>query len=197
MNSIQTGSPLIVRDPVLTVQLESWKLMGEGVTLSEKKLKDLKGLFADEEARQLMDPEANVYRVQSYMPVAQGTPGGLFFGNTTVQPGKVRDEYFMTRGHIHPNAGTAEYYWGIKGEGVLILMDANRVTWAERIFPGSLHYITGDVAHRLANPGLVPFTIGACWYSDAGHNYDEIEKNGFSARLVEVHGVPRLVESKV
>jgi glucose-6-phosphate isomerase, archaeal len=196
MTTGQTGSPLVVRDPALTVQLESWKLVGQGVAVSEKKLKDLKGLFADEEARRLMDPETKVYTVQAYMPVAEGTPGGLFFGNTTVQPGKVRNEYFMTRGHFHSKALTAEYYWGIKGEGVLILMDANRVTRAERVFPGSLHYIAGDVAHRLANPGLVPFTIGACWYSDAGHNYDEIEKNGFSARLVEVRGVPKLVESK-
>jgi glucose-6-phosphate isomerase len=76
-------------------------------------------------------------------------------------------------------------------------MDEHRVTRAENVYPGSLHYISGNIAHRLANTGNVPLTIGACWYSDAGHNYGEIERNGFSARLLDVEGIPTLVESGI
>jgi glucose-6-phosphate isomerase len=182
-----------IRDPLRMVNLESWGITGEGITVGQKRLKDLKGVFADEKARLMLDAETLVYTVQALQPVSEDTPGGLFFGNTTLFPGNVKNEYFMTRGHLHSVIRSAEFYWGIKGEGVLILMDEHRVTRGERVFPGSLHYISGNTAHRLANTGSDPLTIGACWYSDAGHNYAEIERNGFSARLLEVDGIPTLV----
>jgi glucose-6-phosphate isomerase len=75
---------------------------------------------------------------------------------------------------------------------MLILMDRNRNTWAEDVYPGSLHYIGSELAHRLANTGNEDLVVGACWPSDAGHNYEEIALNGFSARLVESGGVPSL-----
>jgi glucose-6-phosphate isomerase len=99
----------------------------------------------------------------------------------------------MTKGHFHSQTDRAEFYWGVKGKGMLILMDRSRKTWAEEVFPGSLHYIGGDVAHRLANTGDENLVVGACWPSDAGHDYEEIAINGFSARLMEVNGVPTLV----
>ena len=79
-----------------------------------------------------------------------------------------------------------------EGEGMLILMDRERNTWAERMMPGSLHYIPGGVAHRVANTGNSVLSFAACWPSDAGHNYEEIANKGFSARLVEVDGTPKL-----
>ncbi len=189
-----TGLHLTITDPPQTLERETGLIGGVSVVVSRKKLKDLQGLFADRNAYTLLDPETLVYSVQAHMPVDEGTPGGLFFGNTIVEPGKVGNEYFITHGHFHANADRAEYYWGVKGEGILILMDLDRKTWGERVFPGSLHYIPGNVAHRLANTGPIPLTVGACWHSDAGHNYDEIDMNGFSARLYEVEGSPRLVE---
>jgi glucose-6-phosphate isomerase len=175
---------------------ESWYLQGDAIKNSEKRIKDLKGVFGDETAFREIDPEMLVYKVQAYFPVQEGTPGGLFFGTTTIQPGKVGKEYFITRGHFHANADRGEYYWGVQGEGILILMDSNRTTWAERMFPGSLHYIAGYVAHRVANTGNSPLIFGACWISDAGHNYEEIEQNGFSSRLLEQNKVPGLINSK-
>lgn len=102
------------------------------------------------------------------------------------------DEYFMTKGHFHQQEDRSEYYWGLEGEGMLILMDRERNTWAERMMPGSLHYIPGGVAHRVANTGNSVLSFAACWPSDAGHNYEEIANKGFSARLVEVNGTPKL-----
>ena len=108
-------------------------------------------------------------------------------------PGKVGQEYYMTKGHFHAERNTAEYYWGIKGEGMLILMDSERNIWMERIFPGSLHYIPGGVAHRVANIGNETLSFAACWPSNAGHNYEEIALNGFSARLMDINGTPQLI----
>lgn len=193
MNNPKPGNLSIVNPPQ-TIQHESGLLRGGRILSSQKTLEDLKGLFDDEGAYAGLDPDTVVYSVQAHMPVDEGTPGGLFFGNTTVESGNVGSEYFMTRGHFHTNADRAEYYWGIKGEGLLILMDVDRKTWGERVFPGSLHYIPGNIAHRLANTGPVPLIVGACWNSDAGHNYEEIDRNGFSARLLDVKGKPKLVE---
>jgi hypothetical protein len=36
----------------------------------------------------------------------------------------------MTKGHFHAIENRAEYYWGIEGEGILLLMDKKRNTRA-------------------------------------------------------------------
>lgn len=168
-------------------------LEGNGVVPSVRTLGDIIGIFEDREAASGMDMAQTAYSVSSAFPVPEGTPGGLFFGITRIMPGKVGNEYFMTKGHFHRNEDTAEFYWGVEGEGVLILMDRNRNVWAERMFPGSLHYIPGKVAHRVANIGVTPLVFDACWPSDAGHNYEEIAAGGFAMRLKEVNGFPTLV----
>ncbi len=180
-------------EPSVIVKLETGKLVGSDIIDVEKKISDWKNIFALENVRKDMEQNKIVYEVQAHLPVDEGTPAGLFFGTTTIYPGKVGNEYFMTKGHFHKKSDRAEYYWGIEGKGMLILMDKERNTWAEKMFKGSLHFIPGDVAHRTVNTGTTKFIMGACWPSDAGHNYEEIIKNGFSARLIEKDGKPILV----
>jgi len=168
-------------------------LQGEGVEHATRRIKDLDNVFQDAAAFRQKDPETLVYEVSSFLPVAEGTPGGLYFGLTHIHPGKVGNEYFMTKGHFHALIDRAEYYWGIQGEGVLILMNENREVWAERMFPGSLHFIPGRIAHRVANTGSQLLSFGASWPADAGHNYEEIRKNGFARRLINQNGIPTLI----
>lgn len=183
-------------------------LVGDQVTKNSRILADLKGVFQDEQSYEAMDSKTLLYEVYSYLPVADGATGtdgvagatgttglagALNFGITHLYPGKVGQEYFMTKGHFHAQDDRAEYYWGIEGEGVLILMDHQRNIWGEKVFPGSLHYIPGGIAHRVANTGHKVLSFGACWPSDAGHNYEDIARNGFSARLMEVEGTPQLL----
>jgi len=168
-------------------------LIGEGVEKITRQLKDLKGIFADEKSFHEMDPDCIAYEVSSFLPVKEGTPGGLYFGITYLHSGKVGEEYFMTKGHFHANIDRAEYYWGLTGEGMLLFMDSNRNVWAEKMFPGSLHYIPGGIAHRVANTGSQLLSFAACWPSDAGHNYEEIATHGFACRLVEKNGIPQLI----
>ncbi len=184
---------LSINAPPTTVELSHWRLAGQSILESEKRLKDLTGVFGDEVQCRTLDQETLVYRVQACMPAAEGTPGGLFLGTTVIQPGKVGSEYFMTRGHLHLNVARGEFYWGVRGDGMLILMNDRRETWAETMFPGSVHYINGGIAHRVANVGREPLIFGASWPSDAGHDYDKIARSGFSARLLEVAGKPTLV----
>lgn len=129
------------------------ELKGEGVVKSRRTLGELAGIFENQDAYSQLPLDQLAYEVYSYLPEREGTPGGLYFGITQLYPGKVGDEYFMTKGHFHQQEDRSEYYWGLEGEGMLILMDRERNTWAERMMPGSLHYIPGGVAHRVANTG--------------------------------------------
>jgi glucose-6-phosphate isomerase, archaeal len=168
-------------------------LTGKSVQKLIRYVGDLKGLFLDQQAFEEIDPSLIAYEVESYFPVEEGTQGGLYFGITHLHPGIIGKEYMMTKGHSHLIENRAEYYWCIEGEGMLLLMDKNRQTTAERMFQGSLHYIKGFTAHRVANTGSSVLSFGACWPSDAGHNYELIAKTGFSKRLMKINDQPQLV----
>lgn len=183
MDFFAVNKEIPMLDAVTTINLSSGELAGD-VTVGVKRLGDLAGVFADEAARASLPQDAVVYTVHSHVAERDGTPGGLFFGTSFLNPGRVGDEYYMTRGHFHGRRETAEYYWCLRGEGILLLMDENRRCTPERMTPGSLHYIPGHVAHRLVNTGDQALTVGACWPSDAGHDYHAIEEQGFSARVV-------------
>ncbi|KAA6300847.1 MAG: Glucose-6-phosphate isomerase [Candidatus Ordinivivax streblomastigis] len=185
-----------IQKPEVFFDSTTGKLLSEQKVTSRKELQHLAGVFADETKRLQLDQSRIVYEVESYFPVADGKKGGLFWGVTKIHPGKVGDEYFMTRGHFHANADTAEFYWGITGEGVLIRMDKDGNSSAEQVRPHSLHYIAGCVAHRVVNTGNEPLVFGACWLSDAGHDYETIAQKGFSVRLLEKEGKPIIVKSE-
>lgn len=168
-------------------------LKGTDVIHKTTRVKDLKGLYQDEEARAALDQETVLYDVDAHLPVADGTEGGLFFGITRIRPGKIGEEYIFTKGHFHAKSDRGEYYWGIEGEGMLLLMGRDRNCRAEVVKPGSLHYIPAHTAHRVANTGSTVLSFGAAWPSDAGHDYDEIFNNGFSGCLIEENSQPKLI----
>lgn len=167
---------------------------GKSIDRITRRLADITDIFADKAALAGMDQDQKVYDVASYLPVADGTEAGLFFGITYIYPGKVGNEYFMTKGHFHQLRNRAEFYHCLEGEGMLILMDEQRHTWAEKMYPGSLHYIPGNTAHRTANTGNKILVFSAFWPSDAGHDYAVISQQGFSRILVEDNGQPVLVD---
>jgi glucose-6-phosphate isomerase len=182
------------RDSSVTVDLRTGLLAGPEVEVSDRTIADLVGFFRDEAARRALDPGARVYRVQVFRPVPEGTEGGLLWGSTFIEPGLVGDEYFMTKGHFHQTRNRGECYITAAGQGALILMDENRRTWFEPMSPGSVHYVPGHVAHRVANTGSDVLSFVACWPSDAGHDYATIAAQGFGARLRRIDGAPRLIE---
>ena len=184
----------IIKAPV-QIRLEDFTLSGEPIAYQTRAMKEVASIFRDQIAARAIAPETSVYAVQSWLPVAEGTQGALFFGVSTIMPGKVGNEYFMTKGHFHLKSDRAEFYWGVAGKGMLILMDQNNNTWGEEVSPGSLHYIGGNTAHRLANTGDCELIVGACWPADAGHDYETIAQNGFTARLLEIDGSPKFVQN--
>jgi len=163
------------------------------VVRAERRIADLKGLFADEAARAALPQDRLAYATACVFPVADGTVGGLFWGTTFLEPGLVGDEYLMTKGHFHAQSDRMEAYFTYAGEGLLLLMDRSRRCWAERMTPGSTHLIPAHIAHRTVNTGTSVLSFGACWPSDAGHDYAAIASAGFAARVRRVDGAPRLV----
>jgi glucose-6-phosphate isomerase len=142
-----------------------------------------------------MDRSQVVYRVQWLSVEGTDREGALLWGNTTIEPGRVGDEYFMTHGHFHLKRDRTEFYVTVQGEGMLVLMDESRHGWAEAMKPGSLHYLQGNVAHRVVNTGSSQLRFVACWPADAGHDYGTIAKEGFSLRVVSRNGTPTVVRS--
>lgn len=186
----------IKKETPVEINLANYELSGKPVINQLRKLKDIAPIFKDQEALKSMSSEMLCYTVQLYFPVPQGTPGALGFGNTFIYPGKVGNEYIMTKGHFHAKGESSEYYWGVQGKGMLIMMDRERNTWAEEMYPGSLHYIGDNIAHRVANTGDTILIFGASWTSDAGHDYETIARKGFSARLLEINSEPVLVSEE-
>ena len=168
-------------------------LSGPGIEEGVKTLGQLDGLFHDQAAWQAMDPATEVYRVHYWKPVEEGSHGGLFWGATTLYPGRVGDEYFMTHGHFHANRDRAEIYATVRGNGALLFMNEAGETWSQEMRPGTVHYIPGNVAHRVVNTGNEPLTFLASWPSDAGHDYGSIRTTGFGKRMILKDGEPCLV----
>lgn len=175
------------------INWESGEIAGEGIEESIKTLAELPGLFHDEAIWRSMDPLTEIYRVRFWKPVPDGTTGGLFWGATIVQPGRVGDEFFMTHGHFHAIRDRAEYYATVRGTGALLLMREDGETWCQTMTPGTVHYIPGGIAHRVANTGQEPLAFLASWPSDAGYDYGRIRINGFGKRMVQRNGAPCLV----
>jgi glucose-6-phosphate isomerase len=182
-----------VLEPAITFINE--QLAGENINKIDRKIKDLADIFHDKHAYAVMPSDTIVYEVESYFPVKQGTEGGLLYGITYIHPGTVGNEYFMTKGHFHKIRNRGEFYCTLQGEGMLLLMDEERKTWAEKMYPGSIHYIPGHIAHRTVNTGNAILSFSAFWPADAGHDYATISEHGFSKLVVKQNGRPVLIDN--
>ena len=160
---------------------------GKDVKKSDKLLKDVAEIYANPK-NAIKDQEKKAYTVYSYTMGDEGQPGNLFWGLSVLYPLDVDGECNMTRGHFHEDRKCAEFYYGISGEGILVLMDSSGKTWGEKVEPGSLHHIDGNLAHRLVNTSDTELRVGACWPTTAGHDYEAIEEKSFGYRVFKKDG---------
>jgi glucose-6-phosphate isomerase len=154
---------------------------GENVVKAVKRYRDVAYLY--EHPR---DDDPVVYEVYTHDegPHAQGN---LLWGLTVMKPILSNGECNMTRGHFHEDRRCTEYYFCLRGEGLLLLMDEVGNTWAERMCEGSLHHIDGHLAHRCVNTSETEeLWFGACWPSVSGHDYAAIERREFAYRVKRV-----------
>ncbi len=159
-----------------------------------KKLSEFRGLYRDTaafDAKLAAEGDVVTYEVIEVKP--EGSD--IFFGTTTMYPGKVGDEYHMTRGHFHERRDCAEAYYTQSGEGLLLLESRDGETRTVEMKPGVCAYIPPDWAHRSINTGTEPLVFVWMTTVAAGHDYGAILEKGFRSLVVEREGRPALVEN--
>jgi glucose-6-phosphate isomerase len=152
-----------------------------------KTFADLAGLYGDGAAFRAMLPEHGsriVYEVTEFRPSERA--GDLIFGVTRMAPGKVGDEYFLTRGHIHARADRPEIYHGQKGRGLMLMESpAGEVRICE-IGPGIICYVPPYWLHRSINTSPEDLVMMFSYPADAGQDYDIIARaGGMRVRIVD------------
>ena len=121
--------------------------------------------------------------------------GELLHGTSIVHPGKVGDEYFMTKGHFHSVLNTAEVYYVLQGRGMMV-METPEEEWAvEELRPGRVLYVPPRWAHRSVNTGQEDLVTLFVYPGHAGHDYGTIETRGFRKLVVERDGQPTVVDN--
>ena len=159
----------------------------------ERRISDMAGIYADHEAEQkaLLDGDPVIYQVHQYDVADEN--GHLLVVTSSIHPGKIGDEYYMTKGHYHARRDTAEVYLGMQGHGYLLLCTEEDGFESMPVEPGTITYIPPYWAHRTVNTGSEDFVFFGVYPADAGHDYGTIESEGFPMLLVERDGVPTLV----
>ena len=154
-----------------------------------KKLSAMAGLYEDE-ARfaQALEQggDSIIYKVSDVRPDA--IHGDLIFGTTFMEPGRIGNEFFMTRGHIHAKANRPETYYGESGQGLMLLESPEGVTRVLEVLPRQMIYVPPFWIHRSVNIGAVPLVLSFCYPSDSGQDYSIIERSGGMASRIVVDG---------
>jgi len=162
----------------------------------EVKVGDLKGFFCDDEAVDELVSKANNPMVYEYYENSQPEMcGQLNFGVTIINPGKVGIEYYMTRGHYHSKRSAAEIYFGLKGEGMVMMQTKGGQLAHLPVKVGSAVYVPSFWAHRTINVGSEKLSFLYAYPSDAGHDYCTIRKRGFAKLVVERRGHPIVIDN--
>jgi glucose-6-phosphate isomerase len=161
-----------------------------------RRLSSLRGQFLDQASYATLLGQEDTLIYEVYENHRPQVAGELLHGLSVLHPGRVGDEYFMTKGHFHSELETGEVYYCLKGEGVMV-METPEGDWAvEELRPGRVLYVPPRWAHRSVNTGeaedLVTFFV---YPGNAGHDYGTIERQGFRKLVVEQDGRPQVVDN--
>lgn len=155
---------------------------------TKRYLSDMRGMFSDSVAYEKILSKNNPLIYEFYELGAPEDSGDLAFGTSIVYPGKVGNEYHMTKGHFHNVLDTAEVYLCLSGKG-LMMMENSTGDWSvKELSPGMAVYVPKGYAHRSINIGTEPFVTFFAFRGDAGHDYGTIEEKGFRNIVVEKDG---------
>lgn len=152
----------------------------------QKYLSDLDGIYEDKRAFTSALQEGGdriVYTVEDVRPAASA--GDLIFGTTYMEPGRIGDEFFMTRGHIHATANRPETYYGESGEGLMLMEAPDGEVSILEVRPRVMVYVPPLWIHRSINIGDAPLVMSFCYPVDSGQDYDVIARaGGMPVRIV-------------
>jgi glucose-6-phosphate isomerase len=162
----------------------------------KRPLSAMAGQFLDREAYDAMLAEDDIILYEFYELIRPEVAGEMRHGVSIVHPGKVGDEYFMTKGHFHTVLETGEVYYTLQGEGFMVMETPEGESMVQPLHPDGVLYVPPRWAHRTVNTGpdedLITFFV---YPSNAGHDYGSIEKQGFRRLVVERDGKPEIVDN--
>lgn len=156
-----------------------------------RRASDMRGYYADPTAleRLITDQKDPVHYEVFEVPVPEER-GHLMYCISSLQPGLVGEECFMTKGHYHSVPITAEVYLCLRGEGYMVMKTTEGKFAAERMTRGRMVYVPPFWGHRSVNIGSSEPLVSFCVYpADAGHNYGDIAKEGFPKRVFRRAGL--------
>jgi glucose-6-phosphate isomerase len=159
-------------------------------------LSNMDGQYLDQDAYRARLDEEDSLLYEVYELKRPEVSGEILHGISIIHPGKVGDEYHMTKGHFHTILETAEIYYTLKGEGYMV-METPEGDWAvEKLTPGSVLYVPPRWAHRSVNVGIDQDLVMFFAYpGDAGHNYATIETQGFRKLILNKDGKAEIVDN--
>jgi len=151
----------------------------------QRRLSEIKGIYHNQEAvARILEREGDRLIYEVYPAELPEQEGHVLHGSTILYPGRVGDQFHMTKGHFHTRRDRAEVYVGTSGRGALLLQTEAGDVRMIAMGPGTVAYVPPFWAHRTANTGDDPFIFFAAWPGDAGHDYAAIEQRDFAKILV-------------
>ena len=152
----------------------------------ERRLSALRGQFMDQESYDQMLSAGDPLIYEVYEIKRPEVVGELLMGISIVHPGKVGNEFFMTKGHFHSILETSEVYFCLRGEGYMVMENPEGDACVESLSPGKVLYVPPRWAHRSVctsrQEDLVTFFA---YPANAGHDYGTIEQQGFQKVVLD------------
>lgn len=163
---------------------------------TERPLSSLVDLFMDPDAaKDFLKRNGDTIAYEVYEKNVPKVNGDIRFCSSITYPGRIGDEYFMTKGHFHLRRDTAELYYCIRGKGYLLMEKEDGEVVLEEMSPGKIVYVPGYYAHRSINIGDEPLISLPVYPADAGHDYKTTEVEGFRHILMARNGKPTVIEN--
>lgn len=161
----------------------------------QRRLSDMKDMFYDKAALSSMLETQDPLVYEFYDLGAPEDAGDLAFGTSIVYPGKIGNEFFMTKGHYHSVLSTAEVYYCLSGSGAMLMENPEGQWSIEEMNPGTALYVPKRYAHRSINTGQEPLITFFVFRADAGHDYGTIETKGYRKLLVDIKGKAAAIDN--
>ena len=159
-------------------------------------LSALKGQFLDQATYNQMLAEEDRLIYEVYEIKRPEVEGEMLMGISIVHPGKVGNEFFMTKGHFHSVLETSEIYYCLRGEGYMVMETPEGDTSVEALSPGKVLYVPPRWAHRsVCTSRLEDLVTFFAYPANAGHDYGTIERSGFRKLVVDGDHGPEIIDN--
>lgn len=162
----------------------------------QRRVSNMVSQFVDEAAAKALVEGGDPLLYEFYgLDLPEDDSGVLQFGTTILYPGKVGQEYYMTKGHFHTILDTSEIYYALSGQGMMLMETPEGEVECKELKAGDALYVPGRWAHRSINTGDEPLVMFFVYRADAGHDYGTIEEKGYRKLVLEQDGKPVLVDN--